>query len=58
VSFALNGAVLGNSQDNIVSASQLSQMTYQAGSGTDRLWVRANDGTTWGAWSNALNVTG
>jgi hypothetical protein len=54
----LNGVALANGQDNFVSAAQLSQVTYTAGSGTDRLWVRANDGTTWGAWSNALNVTG
>ncbi|MBR1207448.1 hypothetical protein [Bradyrhizobium sp. AUGA SZCCT0124] len=40
-----------------VTAAQLSQATYQAGSGTDQLWIRANDGTAWGAWQS-FNVTG
>jgi len=26
------------------------QHTFQSGSGSDDLWVRANDGTAWGAW--------
>ena len=51
--FVLNGATLGANQDNIITAAQLSQLTYQVGSGTDTLWVRANDGTVWGAWSSA-----
>jgi hypothetical protein len=55
--FALNGTAQGTSQDNIISAAQLSQMTYQAGTGTDTLWIRANDGTVWGAWSHAFSVT-
>ena len=55
--FALNGTALGANQDNIITAAQLSQLTYQSGSGTDTLWVRANDGTLWGAWSNAFTVT-
>ncbi|MGY4318352.1 hypothetical protein [Bradyrhizobium sp. JR3.5] len=40
-----------------VTAAQLAQATYQAGSGTDQLWIRANDGTAWGAWQS-FNVTG
>ena len=40
-----------------ITAAQLSQTTYQAGSGTDQLWIRANDGTAWGAWQS-FNVTG
>ncbi|SED91990.1 autotransporter passenger strand-loop-strand repeat-containing protein [Bradyrhizobium erythrophlei] len=40
-----------------VTAAQLAQVTYQAGSGTDQLWIRANDGTAWGAWQS-FNVTG
>ena len=55
--FLLNGAALGANQDNIISAAQLSQLTYQSGSGADTLWVRANDGTLWGAWSSAFTVT-
>lgn len=35
-----------------VSADQLSHMTYRAGTGSnDQLWVRAFDGTNWGAWA-------
>ena len=55
--FALNGTALGANQNNIITAAQLSQLTYQSGSGTDTLWVRANDGTLWGPWSNAFTVT-
>jgi hypothetical protein len=55
--FVLNGQTLGANQDNYISASQLPQTTYQSGSGTDTLWVRANDGTVWGAWSQAFTVT-
>ncbi|TWC06727.1 autotransporter passenger strand-loop-strand repeat protein [Bradyrhizobium macuxiense] len=40
-----------------VTAAQLSQATYQAGSGTDQLWIRAYDGIAWGAWQS-FNVTG
>ncbi|QOZ33208.1 hypothetical protein XH92_17280 [Bradyrhizobium sp. CCBAU 53421] len=55
--FALNGVALALNQDNIITAAQLSQLTYQSGSGADTLWVRANDGTVWGAWSNKITVT-
>jgi hypothetical protein len=55
--FLLNGVALGTNQDNIITAAQLSQLTYQSGSGADTLWVRANDGTVWGAWSNSFTVT-
>ena len=55
--FVLNGTALGANQHNIIAAAQLSQLNYQSGSGTDTLWVRANDGTTWGAWSNTFTVT-
>ncbi len=55
--FVLNGAVLPSGQGNIITAAQLSQLSYQSGSGADTLWVRANDGTVWGAWSNAFTVT-
>ena len=39
--FALNGTALGANQDNIITAAQLSQLTYQSGAGMDMLWVRA-----------------
>jgi hypothetical protein len=44
-------------QDNIISAAQLGQLSYQVGTGTDTLWVRANDGTVWGAWSNSFTIS-
>jgi hypothetical protein len=55
---ALNGVALPANQDNIISATQLSQTTYVAGTGADTLWVKANDGTVWGTWSNPFSVTG
>ena len=51
------GTTLPANQDNIITAAQLSQLSYQSGSGTDTLWVRANDGTMWGNWSQAFTVT-
>ena len=41
-----------------MTASQLSQLTYQSGSGADTLWVRVYDGTLSSSWSNAFTVTG
>src|SRR5437660_829733 len=40
-----------------VPAAQLAQTTYQSGSGTDTLWVRANDGTQCSAWSPSFTVS-
>src|SRR5258708_8713393 len=37
-------------QASDVTPSQLTNATFQSGSGSDHLWVRANDGTMWGAW--------
>jgi hypothetical protein len=48
----LNGTALASNQDNFVQASQLSQVTYNVGEGTDTLWVRASDGIQYGPWSN------
>jgi hypothetical protein len=53
----LNGVALGANQHNVITAAQLSQLSYQSGSGADTLWVRANDGTVWGAWSSSFTVT-
>jgi hypothetical protein len=55
--FMLNGVAQGTNQEIDVSAAQLSQLTYQPGSGTDTLWVRTNDWTQWGSWSNGFTVT-
>lgn len=56
--FVLNGAAQGTSLEIDVTAAQLAQLTYQSGSGADTLWVRANDGSQWGAWSSSFTVTG
>jgi hypothetical protein len=54
----LNGMALGANQDNFVPAAQLSQLAYQSGARTDTLWVRANDGLQYGAWSDPFTATG
>ena len=55
--FMLNGVAQGSGQEIDVSAAQLSQLSYQSGSGADTLWVRANDGYAWGAWSQSFGVS-
>ncbi len=55
--FLLNGFTQPLNQEIDVSAAQLSHLVYQAGSGTDTLWVRVNDGAQWSSWSNAFTVT-
>jgi hypothetical protein len=55
--FLLNGSALPANQDNIISASQLGQLQYQVGTGTDTLWIKANDGTVWGAWSSSFTMS-
>jgi len=45
------GVAQGASQNIDVTAAQLSSTTFQSGSGTDALWVRAYDGILWGAWT-------
>jgi hypothetical protein len=51
------GADHGTNQDNVFTAAQLSQVTYKAGSGTDTLWVRVNDGSGFGPWSTPFTVS-
>ena len=41
---------MSTNADIDIAAGQLSQMSYVFGSATDTLYVRANDGTEWGAW--------
>jgi hypothetical protein len=53
----LNGVALGSGRENIVSAAQLSQVSYQSGAGTDTLYVRAGDVALLGAWSLGFTVT-
>jgi len=40
----VNGLVQGANWAIDVTAAQLAQTTFQSGSGSDDLWVRANDG--------------
>jgi hypothetical protein len=56
--WVINGAPGLTNTDNPVNAANLSQVTYQAGSGMDTLWVRASDGLQFGAWSNPFTATG
>ena len=46
----VNGVPQGANHAIDVTAAQLASTTFQSGSGSDDLWVRANDGITWGAW--------
>jgi Tryptophan-rich Synechocystis species C-terminal domain len=55
--YVLNGVAQGTNREIDVSAAQLSQLSYQSGSGADTLSMRANDGTQWSAWSNPFMVT-
>jgi hypothetical protein len=55
--FSLNGVTQTANHDVYVTAAQLTQTTYQAGSASDTLWVRAFDGANWSAWSNSFTVT-
>ena len=48
--FVVNGAVQAANVEIDLTAVQLAQTTYVAGSATDQLSVRASDGTLWGAW--------
>jgi hypothetical protein len=55
--WVINGTPGATNTDNFVNAAQLSQVTYKAGSGTDTLWVRVNDGTGFGPWSSPFTVS-
>ncbi|MGY3589497.1 autotransporter passenger strand-loop-strand repeat protein [Bradyrhizobium sp. USDA 4341] len=55
--WSVNGATQAANTEIDITAAQLSQTTYQAGSGTDQLWIRAYDGIAWGAWQ-PFNATG
>lgn len=48
--FVVGGVTQGANQTIDVTAAQLASTTFQSGSGSDDLWVRANDGTMWSAW--------
>jgi hypothetical protein len=55
--FLVNGVTQPTNGDIYVSAGQLAQTTYQSGNATDTLWVSANDGTQWSAWSPSFTVS-
>ena len=48
--FVVGGVAQGTNQNIDVTAAQLSSTTFQSGSGSDDLWVRAFDGAEWGVW--------
>src|SRR5262249_42270293 len=48
--WGVNGGVQGTNQAIDVTAAQLSQTTFQSGSGYVDLWVRAFDSFDWSAW--------
>ncbi|MGX1104361.1 hypothetical protein [Bradyrhizobium elkanii] len=69
--WTVNGTVQGTNTEIDISASQLAQTNYQAGPGSDTLWIRAFDGYLWSDWKSfvispadraptvtATNVTG
>ncbi|MCC8944177.1 hypothetical protein H8A97_03445 [Bradyrhizobium sp. Arg62] len=69
--WTVNGTVQGTNTEIDISASQLAQTSYQAGPGSDTLWIRAFDGYLWSDWKSfvispadraptvtATNVTG
>jgi hypothetical protein len=53
----LNGVAQPNNQILSFSASQVSQITYRGGAGTETIWERASDGIQYGAWVS-INATG
>jgi beta-glucanase (GH16 family) len=48
--WVVNGVAQGTNQAIEVTAAQLAQTTFQSGSGSDDLWVRAFDGFDWSGW--------
>jgi hypothetical protein len=55
--WSIDGVAQGSNVEIIVNASQLSQVTYTPGAGTDTLYLRANDGTQWSAWTPGFTAT-
>ncbi|WP_205730617.1 hypothetical protein, partial [Bifidobacterium breve] len=51
--WAINGVTQATNQEIDVPAANLSQVSYVFGpsGSTDTLFVRANDGTAWGGWT-------
>src|SRR5205085_368612 len=49
--FVFNGAAQPAATVIEITAAQLAQTSYQVGGAADQLYMRANDGFDWGAWS-------
>ena len=49
--FVVNGVTQAAGTVVAVTAAQLAQTSYVAGSANDQLYVRASDGTQWSAWT-------
>ena len=48
--WVVGGVAQGTNVNIDVTAAQLASTRFQSGSGSDDLWVRANDGFLWSAW--------
>jgi hypothetical protein len=56
--FVVNGVIQASNTEIDLTAAQLRQTTFVAGSGTDQLSVRASDGFLWSSWQSfAVNVS-
>jgi cellulose biosynthesis protein BcsQ len=59
--FLVNGVAKANGAAVTVNASDLSTLSYKFQSGSQVLWIRANDGTAadpnWGAWASVTVTT-
>ena len=51
--FLVNGVVQATNAEIDLTAAQLAQTTYQAGSGSDQISIRAFDGTLWSPWTSS-----
>src|SRR5439155_10475536 len=51
--FVVNGVVQATNVEIDLTAAQLAQTTYQSGSGSDQISIRASDGTLWSTWQTA-----
>jgi aspartate 1-decarboxylase len=49
--WVVNGVTQATNSEIDISAAQLSQTSYVFGSGTDTLYIRANDGSLWSNWT-------
>ena len=51
--FVVNGVAQATNTEIDLTAAQLAQTTYQAGSGSDEISIRAFDGTLWSPWTSS-----